>query len=124
MSTARLIRSRPPECWALAVQIREAPSLLALTRQSLPLLRREGGSENCSARGAYVIAEAAGDRQVTLLATGSEVSVAMAAREALAKDKIQAAVVSMPCWEILPKPQGNIGTRCSVRRRALGSRPL
>jgi len=91
------------ECWALAVQIREAPSLLALTRQSLPLLRREGGSENCSARGAYVIAEAAGARQVTLLATGSEVSVAMAAREALAKDKIQAAVVSMPCWEIFAK---------------------
>jgi transketolase len=91
------------ECWALAMQIREAPSLLALTRQSLPLLRREGGCENRSARGAYVIAEAAGARQVTLLATGSEVSVAMAAREALAKDKIQAAVVSMPCWEIFGK---------------------
>jgi transketolase len=88
------------ECWALALQRRDAPSLLALTRQSLPLLRREADSENRSARGGYVIAEAEGARQVTLLATGSEVSVAMAAREALAKEDIRAAVVSMPCWEI------------------------
>jgi transketolase len=88
------------ECWALALQRRDAPSLLALTRQSLSLLRREADSENRSARGGYVIAEAEGARQVTLLATGSEVSVAMAAREALAKEDIRAAVVSMPCWEI------------------------
>jgi transketolase len=91
------------ECWALALQRRDAPSLLALTRQSLPLLRRVGEQENRSARGAYVLAEAEGARQVTLLATGSEVSVAMAAREALAKDEIRAAVVSMPCWEIFGK---------------------
>jgi transketolase len=88
------------ECWALALQRRDAPSLLALTRQSLPLLRREASSDNLSARGAYVLAEADGARQVTLLATGSEVSVAMAAREALAREGIRAAVVSMPCWEI------------------------
>jgi transketolase len=86
------------ECWALALQQRNAPSLLALTRQSLPLLRRRPGSENLSARGAYVLADAEGARQVTLLATGSEVSVAIAAREALAQDGIRAAVVSMPCW--------------------------
>jgi transketolase len=88
------------ECWALALHRRDAPSLLALTRQSLPLLRHDGGSENRSAHGAYVLAEAPGSRQVTLLATGSEVSVAMAAREALAKDGFRAAVVSMPCWEL------------------------
>ena len=88
------------ECWALALQRRDAPSLLALTRQSLPLLRHEPSSENRSARGAYVLAEADGGRQVTLLATGSEVSLAMAAREALARDGIGAAVVSMPCWEL------------------------
>jgi transketolase len=88
------------ECWALALHRRDAPSLLALTRQSLPLLRREGGSQNLTARGAYVLAEAEGARQVTLLATGSEVSLAMAARDALAKDGIRAAVVSMPCWEL------------------------
>jgi transketolase len=88
------------ECWALALQRRDAPSLLALTRQALPLLRGEPASENRSAHGAYVLAEADGHRQVTLLATGSEVSIAMAAREALAKDGVRAAVVSMPCWEL------------------------
>jgi transketolase len=88
------------ECWALALHRRDAPALLALTRQSLPLLRIDAGAENRSARGAYVLAEADGPRQVTLLSTGSEVSVAMAAREALAADHIGAAVVSMPCWEL------------------------
>ena len=77
--------------------------MLALTRQSLPLLRRESGTENRSARGAYVLAEAGGARQVTLLATGSEVSVAIAAREVLAREGIRAAVVSMPCWELFEK---------------------
>ena len=91
------------ECWALALQRRDAPSLLALTRQSLPLLRREPDAENRSARGAYVLAEADGERQVTLLATGSEVSVAMAAREVLATDGVRAAVVSMACWELFEK---------------------
>jgi transketolase len=88
------------ECWALALRRRDAPSLLALTRQALPLLRDEPASENRAARGAYVLAEADGRRQVSLLATGSEVSIAMAAREALAKDGVRAAVVSMPCWEL------------------------
>jgi transketolase len=88
------------ECWGLALHRRDAPALLALTRQSLPLLRTDTGAENRSARGAYVLAEADGPRRVTLLATGSEVSVAMAAREALARDHFAAAVVSMPCWEL------------------------
>ena len=92
------------ECWALALKNRHAPAIMALTRQGLPLLRTEpgpgGNSENRSARGAYVLAEAAGERQVTLLATGSEVSIAIDARDALAKDGIRAAVVSMPCWEM------------------------
>jgi transketolase len=91
------------ECWALALQRRDAPSLLALTRQALPLLRCEATSENRSARGAYVLAEAAGARQVTLLATGSEVSIAMKARETLDREGIRAAVVSMPCWEVFEK---------------------
>jgi transketolase len=88
------------ECWQLALRRRETPSVLALTRQALPLLRREPSSENRSARGAYVLAEADGRRQATLLATGSEVSIAIAARDLLAKDGIRAAVVSMPCWEL------------------------
>ena len=88
------------ECWALALHRRDAPGLLALTRQALPLLRHEPTAANRSAHGAYVLAEAAGARQVTLLASGSEVSIAIEARDALAKDGIHAAVVSMPCWEL------------------------
>ncbi|HEY2539839.1 MAG TPA: transketolase [Stellaceae bacterium] len=88
------------ECWALALRRRDAPALLALTRQAVPLMRHDPGSDNRSARGAYVLAEAEGARQVTLLASGSEVSIAMAAREALSKEGIRAAVVSMPCWEL------------------------
>jgi transketolase len=88
------------ECWALALQRRDGPSLLALSRQSLPLLRREAHSGNRSAQGAYVLAETEGSRHVTLLATGSEVSIAMTARDALEKEGIRAAVVSMPCREL------------------------
>ena len=77
----------------------------------------EPGSENRSARGAYVLAEAEGGRQVTLLATGSEVSVAMTARDALAKDGIRAAVVSMPCWELFEKAPDH------YRDEVLGSAP-
>jgi transketolase len=92
------------ECWSLALKHAHAPSILALTRQSVPLLRTETGpganNENRSARGAYVLAEAAGGRQVTLLATGSEVGLAMTARDLLAKNGVRAAVVSMPCWEL------------------------
>jgi transketolase len=88
------------ECWALALKNRHAPAIMALTRQGLPLLRTEAQGDNRSARGAYVLAEAAGERQVTLLATGSEVSIAIDARDALARDGIRAAVVSMPCWEL------------------------
>ena len=105
------------ECWALALHRRDAPSLLALTRQALPLLRSEAASENRSAQGAYVLAEANGRREVTLLATGSEVSIAMAAREALARDGLRAAVVSMPCWEIFEK------TPREYRDAVLGSAP-
>jgi transketolase len=92
------------ECWELALHRRDGPSLLALTRQALPLLRNgaspQGTNQNLCARGAYVLAEGPHSRQVTLLATGSEVSIAMATREILARDGIVAAVVSMPCWEL------------------------
>jgi len=105
------------ECWALALRRRDAPSLLALTRQALPLLRGAADSENRSARGAYVLAEADVQRQVTLLATGSEVSIAMAARDALAEDGVRAAVVSMPCWELFEQaPQ-------EYQEAVLGSAP-
>lgn len=87
------------ECWQAALEDQKTPSVLALSRQGLPTLRTEGGAANLSAKGAYVLREAEGTRDVTLLATGSEVEIAVAAAEALAGDGIKAAVVSMPSWE-------------------------
>jgi transketolase len=91
------------ECWTLALQRRDAPSLLALTRQALPLLRispQQGADQNLCARGAYVLTETSRSRQVTLLSTGSEVAIAVAASKMLAAEGVGAAVVSMPCWEL------------------------
>ncbi|MBT8067426.1 MAG: transketolase [Gammaproteobacteria bacterium] len=88
------------ECWELALDDRNTPSGIALSRQTLPALRKEYSEENLSARGAYVLADAdKAPRKVTLLATGSEVSLAMAARGILEGQGIGTAVVSMPCWE-------------------------
>ena len=87
------------ECWELALRKTDGPSMLVLTRQGLPPLRSDT-AENRSARGGYLLADAEGARAATLIATGSEVSIAMEARAALAADGIQVAVVSLPCWEI------------------------
>ncbi|MCH8137900.1 MAG: hypothetical protein IH926_02915 [Proteobacteria bacterium] len=87
------------ECWELALERRAGPSVLALTRQGLPALRRDC-AENLSAHGAYILAPAESERQVTLIASGSEVSIALEARGLLADQGISAAVVSMPCWEL------------------------
>jgi len=88
------------ECWELALQSRETPSVLSLTRQGLPTLRTTHKSKNLCAQGAYVLADAEGKRRAILLATGSEVAVAMAAREILQAEGIGTRVVSMPCWEL------------------------
>ncbi len=88
------------ECWALALQDDAGPSGVVLSRQGLPALRREHTADNVCEKGAYVLVEAEGERQVTLLATGSEVALALAARELLEEEAIGTAVVSMPCWEL------------------------
>ncbi len=88
------------ESWAYALAAKQTPSVIVLTRQGVPALRLSHDEQNLCSRGAYVIAEAKEKRQVSLLATGSEVGLAMAAREMLARDGIQAAVISMPCWEL------------------------
>ncbi|MGR3761966.1 transketolase [Roseobacteraceae bacterium NS-SX3] len=88
------------ECWDLALRSTKTPSLLALSRQAVPQLRLEPGRENLSARGAYVIRRFGSGRDVTLLATGTEVALAADAAEALAGEGIAAAVVSMPSWEL------------------------
>ena len=88
------------ECWALALESPETPSVLALTRQGVPAVRTTYESENRSAKGAYVLAEADGTRQATLIATGSEISVALAARDQLQEQGVATAVVSAPCLEL------------------------
>jgi len=87
------------ECWALALACK-GPSVLALTRQAVPTVRTTHDPANRSARGGYVLAEADGPRRATVIATGSEVAVALAARDLLARDGIPTAVVSLPCWTL------------------------
>lgn len=86
------------ECWNIALQSAETPSVLALTRQNLPQLRNSG--EMLSARGAYTLRHAKADRKVILIATGSEVQVAVKVAEELEGKGIGADVVSMPCMEL------------------------
>ena len=89
------------ECWEVALDSESTPSGMVLSRQNLPLLRTNGDGENLCAQGAYILAEAeGGERKVTLLATGSEVGVAMDARQVLQGEGVPTAVVSMPCWEL------------------------
>tara|TARA_B100000676_G_scaffold297392_1_gene339008 strand:- start:1129 stop:3207 length:2079 start_codon:yes stop_codon:yes gene_type:complete len=88
------------ECWQIALKSKETPSVLALTRQGLTPTRTIHSPENLSARGGYIAAEADGARIATIIATGSEVEIALTAREALQSDGIGTAVVSMPCQEL------------------------
>ncbi|MGB6910057.1 MAG: transketolase [Methyloceanibacter sp.] len=88
------------ECWEIALGTEATPSALALTRQGLPLLRTAPTGDNLSAKGGYVLIEPEGDRDVTLIGTGSEVSLAVATATALGAEGIKAAVISMPCWEL------------------------
>ena len=95
------------EAWRIAILRRHAPTALALTRQKVPIIdRKRYAAAEGLRRGAYVLAEAegaAGDQtkaQLILIATGSEVSLALDARETLQKEKVPTRVVSMPCWEL------------------------
>lgn len=89
------------ECWQIALEHKSGPTSLVFARQALPRVRADDGAENLCRRGAYVLAEAQGGaRAVTLLATGSEVAIAVQARRALQAEGVPTAVVSMPCWEL------------------------
>jgi transketolase len=87
------------ECWEMALNRKDGPSLLALTRQGVATVRTEHTDENRSTKGAYVLADSP-NAKVTLLATGSEVEIAVKARDILAAQHIAARVVSMPSWEL------------------------
>ena len=87
------------ECWEIALNNPHRPSLIAFSRQDVPTVRTKHVADNLSAKGAYELA-GADNAKVTFLATGSEVGIAMAARDMLGKDGIAARVVSMPCWDL------------------------
>ncbi|MFN3818685.1 transketolase [Blastomonas sp.] len=88
------------ECWELALQAKDTPTVLALTRQNLPQFRRVEADGNPCARGAYRIKSSGNKRQVVLIGTGSEVSLALSVADALEAAGVGADVVSMPCWSL------------------------
>ena len=87
------------EAWEIAMMSKDKPTMLILSRQNLPTQRRDHIAENLTARGAYLLRNPA-RRDVTLIATGSEVEIAMLAADELAADRIEAAVVSAPSFEL------------------------
>jgi transketolase len=104
------------ECWEVVLEHRTGPSSLVFARQALPVVRQSASDENLSRRGAYVLAEAQGGaRTVTLLATGSEVALAVEARRLLQADGVPTAVVSMPSWELFDEQDA------AYRREVLGA---
>ncbi|WP_186097511.1 transketolase [Burkholderia gladioli] len=106
------------ECWELILEQPRRAALLALSRQPLPLLRRDAAGENRSARGAYVLHEAeGGPRRLTLLSTGSELQLAVKARETLQAQGVPTAVVSMPCRLLFEEQDA------AYRRAVLGDSP-
>jgi transketolase len=105
------------EAWKIALEHRTGPTLLALTRQNLPLMRRDGTQRCLSAKGAYEIVAASGPAKVSLFASGSEVSLAAKARDILEAEGIPTRVVSVPCFELfLAQPE-------ETRRQVVGSAP-
>lgn len=105
------------ECWELALRHDNGPSVISLSRQEAPIVRHEDTAENRCAMGAYILAEAEGQHHATLLATGTEVALALEAREALQAKGIGTRVVSMPCWTLFDsQPE-------SYRKSVLGTAP-
>jgi transketolase len=88
------------ECWHAALEAKRTPSILALTRQNLPQVRREFTAENLCAKGAYELAAAQGAAQISIFASGSEVSIALAARDLLTAKGLAVRVVSVPCMDL------------------------
>ncbi len=107
------------EAWEVALTSTETPTVLALSRQNLPTVRLEHKAKNLSAQGAYILRDAeAGKRQVILMATGSEVEIALAARDLLEAEGIGTRVVSMPCMELFAQQDE------AYRKRVLPAGPV
>ena len=106
------------ECWKLALASKTAPSLMALSRQKVPAVRTLVAAENLSARGAYQLAGAGHPARISIFASGTEVSVALAARDLLEAQGIGARVVSTPCWELFDAQPAD------YRARVIGETPV
>ncbi len=106
------------ECWQIALESEKTPSTLALTRQNLPTVRAEFSAKNLSSQGAYELAAASGEAAVTIFATGSEVEIALAARELLEKHGHPTRVVSVPCFELFDQQSDD------YRRKTIGNAPV
>lgn len=90
------------EAWQLAIENEHTPSILALSRQGVPTIRHSS-EDNLTAKGGYIISPAKGDIAATLIATGTEVSLAVEAQKRLAEENIFVNVVSMPCCELFDR---------------------
>ncbi len=106
------------EAWEVAIGSKSTPSVMALSRQGLPTVRKDHTLKNQVATGAYVLAEATGKRQAILMATGSEVAIAMDAKALLEAQGIGTRVVSMPCWELFEQQDE------SYRKKVLPAGPV
>ncbi len=106
------------EAWQAALANTSGPSVLALSRQGLPALRASSKKENLTAKGGYILTGDKSERDITLMATGSEVALAVAAAEKLAEKNIKATVVSMPCLEAFD------AQRSSFQLDVLGDAPV
>lgn len=105
------------ECWELAIAEEHRPSILALSRQGLPLMRKSV-NENLAKKGAYVISPAKGERMASIIATGSEVHIAVKAQQILAEKGINVAVISMPCMELFEEQD------MKYKLEVLGNEPI
>ena len=106
------------ECWRAALQAAATPSVMALSRQKTAAVRLEPAADNLSARGVYTLRTAVGDARVVIFATGTEVPLALAARERLQAQGVGVRVVSAPCWALFERQNAD------YRREVLGSEPL
>ncbi|WP_292136050.1 transketolase C-terminal domain-containing protein, partial [Mesorhizobium sp.] len=106
------------ECWQIALESEKTPSTLALTRQNLPTVRTEFTEKNLSSQGAYELAAASGEAAVTIFATGSEVEIALGARDLLEKHGHPTRVVSVPCFELFDKQSD------AYRKKTIGDAPI
>jgi len=105
------------EAWEVALESTETPSVMALSRQGLPTVRAERTNENLTQKGGYILKNVRGARDITLMATGSEIAIALEAAAMMESSGLQVVVVSMPCWELFDQQSDQ------YRQSVLGSAP-